>query len=1419
MKKLNNMKKLFLLLLCVVCSLQMSAQFSGSGSGTSSDPYLIFNPNQLNQIRNFLNTSGVYFKLMDDIDLKDWIADNNPTQGWQPTGISSSPFKGVLEGNGHKITNFTVSRSSTDYVGFFGCTDGATISNLEIDGTVNGKGYTGGLIGSCTSSTVSSCSFNGDVTGGERTGGMFGFVTSSTITNCSTDGSVTSSNQYIGGLIGYEDSGSSLSGCSVQGNVTGIDNIGGFCGYVASSITCDKCYTKNDKVLGANNVGGFIGMSGSSTTLSTTLTRSGSISNVVGTLDNIGGFVGKIEGEGIKIDNCFSVGDIDSDGNYVGGFVGYIYITSISDGNISNSYHIGKIYGNNYIGGLFGKLLGYLYYHINIQKCYSKSSIRGNQYVGGIVGNCSDAATLKSNVSANDEINATKGNVGRIYGTIGTSGITIGANGSSAENKGLVTTKLISNGITLTPDDDLQNGTSVGLATLKLKATYMGIGWDFTNNWSIQETECFPYKLEQTAPPVIQSNPVSGATTINGKSVDGGTVEVTVGGKTYTAVSSSNQWMVTTDALQAGDLISVCAKADGKQQSYYATQYVGFSGKGTKAEPYLVFTAADLQGINSMSYYKLMNDVDLTSWISKNSPTTGWIPVGREHAVMKYFDGNGHKITGLWTNTTDNYTGLFANSSNDTIANVTVVVAEGKSVKGGDYTGILIGKNQNGTILNCTITGDVSGTGHVGGVAGYSSNDSIVKCIVKGDVTSSGSTAGFVGGVAGYSNSIIKNSAYIGNLSAADENTNAGGIAGYSEKEISLSYTTGNVSATGKSSIAGGLVGTSKANISNCYSTSAVKSTNYAAGIAGYSFGDISKCYSAGDIKCDSVGAGVVGYNDNTGATTSYCLAANNIIDVAKAKGIATRVIGGYRNNAPDPKKNNYALKTMAVSVNNVPQIIYDDLLNGIAKTADETKLKATYELLGWDLTNVWDINSGIAYPYLRSNAAVPDTTSHGGGTGQDTTVVHKDIYNTFAINDTTGNAGVQIKLPILMNNRDSITAFQMDLYLPNGVSVAKDADDEYMISWSDRTTANKHMLSYAKQSDGAMRIIGLSMTNAVFKGNSGPLLYVTLNVADTIADGDYTVMIKNMKLSTPKAVEYDVDETKAKLTLSSYRLGDVDNNGSITISDAVAIVNYLLGNPGTPFIFKAADLDKNSSITINDAVLLVKALLGQVSLAKSSSAIKATANSNTADMEVLPFSINAGEEKTINVLLNNTEDNVTAFQFDVNLPEGLTSESCEKADGRLSESHTLFSSHLANNDMRIVCLSMTNASVNGTSGAVASIKVKASDNLASGIYYLTLSNIHIAHPSGLNEMTPSDSKSAIYAGGTTNIGSVATDGLIISTGKGMISVTSNAEQCVKILSIDGKLVDNYTLSAGENRTTHVASGLYLVNNKKVVVR
>lgn len=73
-----------------------------------------------------------------------------------------------------------------------------------------------------------------------------------------------------------------------------------------------------------------------------------------------------------------------------------------------------------------------------------------------------------------------------------------------------------------------------------------------------------------------------------------------------------------------------------------------------------------------------MNDIDLTSWISTNQPIYGWIPIGKSNGLSINFDGNNHKIIGLWTNSTDNYTGLFDNLSNGTIKDLTVEIATGK---------------------------------------------------------------------------------------------------------------------------------------------------------------------------------------------------------------------------------------------------------------------------------------------------------------------------------------------------------------------------------------------------------------------------------------------------------------------------------------------------------------------------------------------------------------------------------------------------------------------------------------------------------------------------------------------------------------------------------------------------------------------
>lgn len=55
---------------------------------------------------------------------------------------------------------------------------------------------------------------------------------------------------------------------------------------------------------------------------------------------------------------------------------------------------------------------------------------------------------------------------------------------------------------------------------------------------------------------------------------------------------------------------------------------------------------------------------------------------------------------------------------------------------------------------------------------------------------------------------------------------------------------------------------------------------------------------------------------------------------------------------------------------------------------------------------------------------------------------------------------------------------------------------------------------------------------------------------------------------------------------------GDANNDGAVTITDAVAVVNYTLNTPPVTFIFAQADVNEDDAITITDAIGIVNIIL-----------------------------------------------------------------------------------------------------------------------------------------------------------------------------------------------------------------------------------
>ena len=197
--------KLYLILLALI-ALTPTAWAQGlSGSGTSTDPYLISSSADWNTFAQSVTGGTTYagqtVQLNADITVSTMA------------GNDSHPFSGTLDGDGHTITlNLSGSGQGT---ALFYLIEGATLKNLKVEGTVTTNGYRPATfaaivngystINNCWSTVaVSSTKTNSWVDGG----GFVGRVSSNDTLNmidCAFHGSVTyDATSYSGGsMVGF----------------------------------------------------------------------------------------------------------------------------------------------------------------------------------------------------------------------------------------------------------------------------------------------------------------------------------------------------------------------------------------------------------------------------------------------------------------------------------------------------------------------------------------------------------------------------------------------------------------------------------------------------------------------------------------------------------------------------------------------------------------------------------------------------------------------------------------------------------------------------------------------------------------------------------------------------------------------------------------------------------------------------------------------------------------------------------------------------------------------------------------------------------------------------------------------------------------------------------------------------------------
>lgn len=249
-----------------------------SGDGKVDNPYKISTAAELAWFRNQVNSgkNSISAKLTADIDLSEFCHAADGTKytkevSWTPIGNSDNienMYQGTFDGNGKTIRNLYINDISENIgipceAGFFGYAEKGSIKNITFDNakvkTTADDYCTGilvGVAGSCIIENIKTLA-NCSVEGKNGVGGIAG-MSSGDIGNCENHAKVNGAN-VVGGIVGnYWQSVKSIISCANYGVVTGSEEcVGGIAGYFNSG-TIQNCANYGD-ITGADFVGNLIG--------------------------------------------------------------------------------------------------------------------------------------------------------------------------------------------------------------------------------------------------------------------------------------------------------------------------------------------------------------------------------------------------------------------------------------------------------------------------------------------------------------------------------------------------------------------------------------------------------------------------------------------------------------------------------------------------------------------------------------------------------------------------------------------------------------------------------------------------------------------------------------------------------------------------------------------------------------------------------------------------------------------------------------------------------------------------------------------------------------------------------------------------------------------------------------------------------
>lgn len=160
----------------------------------------------------------------------------------------------------------------------------------------------------------------------------------------------------------------------------------------------------------------------------------------------------------------------------------------------------------------------------------------------------------------------------------------------------------------------------------------------------------------------------------------------------------------------------------------------------------------------------------------------------------------------------------------------------------------------------------------------------------------------------------------------------------------------------------------------------------------------------------------------------------------------------------------------------------------------------------------------------------------------------------------------------ILLDNPNAeYRDLQFDFYLPDGISVVQDDDEEFLVDMGSRCT-RKHTVGFSYR-DGHYVCMLYSTAKNPLTGNSGDILSVTLKAAENISSGMKTGYFRNVSLSKTDATGPTYAEFSFGVTVKSV-------GQSVTVKAENKTMVYGDNVPALTYEVKGAELDGTPTLT-----------------------------------------------------------------------------------------------------------------------------------------------------------------------------------------------------------------------------------------------